>query len=1086
MKEKFIFIYFFIFISFIFAGNSTVENTRVLVASGYFDFMNIPVVKKMEKKGMTVRSISDITKLDIKTAKKYHIIIMAEPVTRKINNTDILSQFLNEGGTVLFFTSGFSKKRVKNLNRYLEKLGASILPEVVIDSQNSYKCPFGFNLTYSYTENIEKGKELTDGVKGIWYSAGEKVGFHTSPLKVSDKWEVLIEGEKTAASFIPSGLNEKGGLKKGTVNSSPVIVAERKYGKGEIILIGISSIEAFYGQGIKAYQGIIEKNGDGLRKSDFGKFFENCLVYLSKIAKKSDGVGKGEIDEWKNPWEHYYVFDWNKDLFGGNLCKVPAKGLIGIHSSLSDGNIEPLKLIKKAKEEGYKWVVFTEKLENFSKEKWEKLRKICRENSDKDFSVLPGIDYADNTGSRYVAFGDFNWPPEGVFSPDKKRIIQPTFFFNINVAPNGPYNISKNPLRPWDYSLYNIFSVYTIENNKVKDIAFGPYRYLQQIQDDPIPVVVNKIYKIKDIERAKENFSPYIMNDNVAKLTEYFRRHHYFGSYTFFVSNGPEVVDWRAINPSRWTGGKWFLPSTMTYRVKLTAFSDYPIKDIKIFDGTSLFLRFKPEKKNVNIIFDLPHDQQRNLLAEITDSEGRKAITGGIFVRDLLNFRFMCGDRGNSICDALQTDKYGPYLMGPSAPYQRKMTAFGIFPGYGTRHFNILPPYFDGGMRPFGMNVLPLISGLKIFPPESVAETKMGMPVCSRDGLLQEDNIVGYFPKITSSWAPKFKPVDIKDVEITYRYLDITPRAGDPGVILLTGRIKFKKEEKINSIVIYRSGKKTSTGDGDHFVLMTPNKKITGVVSDNPVSLSSEMVPGSYIMAYPCLWGSSGAIAIDKGYIAHLSARKPSINMRVSLSGFPRIVKKGETINYRLILYQGRYGEPPDNRDWENFVNKMGLRGKTGYNVEVKRGKIISKKFFLDFEPENYGIICKINRAKLPVRLPVFIRNLNSNWSAGYYNFENNQFFPFSIDTETNTGYFTIDTNTGNYRIFAGHPVISDKEELKIFVVKFDKKGIVAEVNNVSDKEIKAKVYLNPSIREEMKILTLKSGEFRKVNFQLK
>ena len=73
----------------------------------------------------------------------------------------------------------------------------------------------------------------------------------------------------------------------------------------------------------------------------------------------------------------------------------------------------------------------------------------------------------------------------------------------------------------------------------------------------------------------------------------------------------------------------------------------------------------------MTITFDLPHDQQRNLIAEITDAAGKKAVTGGLFTRDFLNWRFMCSDRGNSICDAIQTDRVGPYLMGPTAPYQR-------------------------------------------------------------------------------------------------------------------------------------------------------------------------------------------------------------------------------------------------------------------------------------------------------------------------------------------------------------------------------------------------------------------------------
>ena len=69
----------------------------------------------------------------------------------------------------------------------------------------------------------------------------------------------------------------------------------------------------------------------------------------------------------------------------------------------------------------------------------------------------------------------------------------------------------------------------------------------------------------------------------------------------------------------------------------------------------------------------------------------------------------MCGDRGNSICDGVQFDETGPYMTGPTAPYQRKMTAFPVAAGYGEHHFSILPPEFDGGIRPFAMNVTPAL-----------------------------------------------------------------------------------------------------------------------------------------------------------------------------------------------------------------------------------------------------------------------------------------------------------------------------------------------------------------------------------------
>ena len=86
--------------------------------------------------------------------------------------------------------------------------------------------------------------------------------------------------------------------------------------------------------------------------------------------------------------------------------------------------------------------------------------------------------------------------------------------------------------------------------------------------------------------------------------------------------------------------------------------------------------------------------------------------------------------------------------MTPTASYQNKMVPWGLLAGYGTRHFNVVPPDFDGGMRPIGMFVVPNIQmpGFTLNPPHSTLESRIEIPVCSRDGILQEDTITGYFP----------------------------------------------------------------------------------------------------------------------------------------------------------------------------------------------------------------------------------------------------------------------------------------------------------------------------------------------------
>ena len=114
-----------------------------------------------------------------------------------------------------------------------------------------------------------------------------------------------------------------------------------------------------------------------------------------------------------------------------------------------------------------------------------------------------------------------------------------------------------------------------------------------------------------------------------------------------FVSDGPIVTDWHTANETRVTGGKWWLPGTEKYRVRLSVHSTVPITDIKIYDGPFLFRRFRPNQEKVVLTFDGLHDMQHNLTADITDANGKRAITGGSNIRDWLNFRFMCGDRGN-------------------------------------------------------------------------------------------------------------------------------------------------------------------------------------------------------------------------------------------------------------------------------------------------------------------------------------------------------------------------------------------------------------------------------------------------------
>jgi len=1090
------------------------KGIRILICDAYFDLLNIPAVLKLKAAGAEVRG-GNLSELTWDTAKQYHIIIAVDepPLKNKLGAEgppQVLEKFVKAGGGVFFFCSHTSAKN--DINQYLKPFGAELLRELVEDPQQTFQTPTGFRLVYAYSGNIATGHPVTEGVKGIWYNAQVDL-FHTSAIEVSGDWKILVSGEATAKSASVGNLNEEHLRKAGKFQSSPPILAAREFGLGTVLLTGISPMEAFDGQGLPAYQSILMEKGDGMRKSDFGRLYENALTWMAKHAGEAKGLGEGELKPVVNNWVDARAIDWDKDVLAGQKCTKPAKGVIGLHSTLSDGKATPEALIARAKAAGLQWVAFTEKFEvlaagqwkpseinspgyeaaerlnTLSPVKWEILRKICREASTDEFCAMPGLDYSDNTGDRWVVFGDFNWPPEKVFSPDKTKIIDPQWWFNIGTVPNGPYNAGKNHLRPWDCSLYNRWPVRTTIDGKQTDDARSAFRYVQGNQDDPFPMAVDMVFDENQLAGAAGRMCNYLTIDKPKDLTKLLKNYMYYGSWMGFVSDGPVVTDWRCYNGSRGTGGKWYLASTEKYRIKLGVHSDEAITDIKIYDGPQLFLRFCPGKQDVSITFDVPHDKQRTLFAEITDAKGRIAVTGGHFSRDMLYFRFMCGDRGNSICDAIQVDAAGPYLMGPTAPYQRKMTPFGAAAGYGMRHFNILPPRFDGGMRQIAMHIIPniKISGFSLNPPGSTLEARDEIPVCSRDGILQEDTITGYFPGRADAWSPKLEPVDIKDVKISYRYLDITARAGDPGVILFEGKVRFEKPAKLESLAVFSVCHAGSQGDGNQYMIATPDRTVAGINSSVPFSASAPVIPGSYVVAFPSLWGSTGAMALDDGYIAGVYAVLPSVRLDLSLANMPRNMKAGEEINYRMVLMHGPPNEAANTSGWEDFAKSMGFNGKPAYEVkDVKVGKVTGTRFLLELEPDDGGFVGTVTGANLPCRLPVRVANMNQNWTFAYFDLDRKEWFPSAVDQVISKGYFTLDTRLGNHRIFAGHPVVADNKDLRILAFSDGKTKIHASVNNVGDAAVDAVVRLNPALNKAAPVkIHLGSGEVKEIDFNL-
>ncbi|MGD0089946.1 MAG: hypothetical protein ABSE73_08505 [Planctomycetota bacterium] len=1065
------------------------KGARILVCSGYNDLLNLPTVQRLKAAGSEVRG-GNLAGLTWETVKPFNLIIAIgqSPPNAEAGQAvaKVLDRFVRAGGGLLFFRQHYYSEKA---DEYLAPFGASIPWELVQDPTHTYRCPSGFNLVYAYTEQVAPNHPVTEGVKALWYSAGSEILLHTSPLKVSAEWQTLVTGEKEASAIWVGGLHEEHLKKPGAFASAPPLIAAREVGAGAIVLIGINPMEMFYGQGLPAYQDIVLEKGDGLRPSGLGRLYANALRWLAAHAVKSQELGQGALQPAENSWAQAEVHDWNTDAFGNGLCTNPARGVIGAHSTFSDGKAAPEALIEKAKALGLQWLAFTERLEEFSPEKWEQLRKICKSASTPQFAALPGLDYQDNAGARFVAFGDFAWPPEKVFSADKQRIVQPQWWFNINCAPNGPYDLAHSPLRHWDLSMYDFLPVRSTLYGTRIDEDPEAFRHTQGIADDPFPMAVEMVADETQLAAAAGRMCNFITQDAPGDLTKFFMDHCYLASSRGFASDGPLVTDWRAVNGTRISGGKWWLAGTEQYRVRLSVHSRSAITEVCIYDGPRLFRRFCPRQDKVSLTLELPHDQQRNLTAEIVDADGKRAVTGSIQIRDWLNFRFMCSDRGNSITDGVFTDEAGPYLSGPTASYQRKMTPWGVMAGYSDRSFNTLPPDFDGGMRPVPCQATPnfAATGYTLAPPKTTLETRMEVPVCSRDGLLQDETLVGYFAGTTNSWSPKLAPQDIQGVRVRVRNLAITARPHDAGANLVEGALTFDRPLQINSLTVFTIWATSAPGYCDHYALSTPETCVTGLAAAEPFNAAGRMAPGSYACVFPSLWGSGGIVALDDGYQAQIWSKAPTNSLSVTLAGLPRNVQAGETISYRYVVVRGRGQELPNTADWDRFCQTMGLRGKPTYEVkDIKAGEVKSTRFLLELLPADNGFVGTVTQADLPIRLPVRVAGMNPNWTFAWFDLGRKQWFPSAVDPLIRQGYFTLDTRLGPHRLFAGHPVLASSPEVRITVCSDGQSTVRAALNNVGDQPLNLTVRLNPALGDAPpQQLALDVGEVKSAVFSM-
>ena len=287
---------------------------------------------------------------------------------------------------------------------------------------------------------------------------------------------------------------------------------------------------------------------------------------------------------------------------------------------------------------------------------------------------MPGYEIQTECGDRWIASYQAGWPVASLLTADGKKIAvgqsESFLFTTCNSGFVCPFDLVHNPTPPAALSVYSALGAVTYEHGQPRSDDLGDFLHDVQLMDWTVPVAVDLMDKPADLKTVRQRTYNQIAAGSVAEVAAQFRAPSRLGDWR--VSGGPQIVDWRGINLSRSAIGEWVVPGTERWRIRLEAESDAPLREVAIYDGTTRIHRYLPQGKTFSVEIDGLHDQQRALIAVVTDALGRRAFSGYLMVLDLQMYRTMCSDHQNSINCAFAKDAAGNTILYAPAWMQEK------------------------------------------------------------------------------------------------------------------------------------------------------------------------------------------------------------------------------------------------------------------------------------------------------------------------------------------------------------------------------------------------------------------------------
>ena len=855
--------------------------------------------------------------------------------------------------------------------------------------------------SYIWTTNVAS-HPVTADVKGLFLPRiGEWSWPGTVPMRFGKSWQVVVrgmEGTRSVLNANPPGSGREEfaySEKSGAYPSEPEVVGVRDMqgGSGRMMVFPLYITYTWANFGHPGLQDAVLLRGDGVHPSDGFRLLINAYRWLAEPARKA-GMGGYQPPPPPSNRPDLSPLDWSKMRFAQDLPQW--KGLIGAQTAASGGSGSVGRWVAEAKKLGLSYLIFLEDPARLTPQSFEKLLVDCKAETSAAFAAIPGFRYRDVRGIlRYNL--DVRVLPTAENIAADGRIKEPTrivYQHSWRVGA-GFAAIKTMPIDPWwNYVTFGC-APFTFRGPKLVDDGMARYLNMEVNSMFLLPI---SLVEVRSPEEMADSVGSAYLTVFRARSLESMRT--WLGGTAFdspqpcYLTNGPRIDRWAALQ----TNGAPFRPGGNQLRIGLSASSPAGLQEVKIIDATdgSLYRRFDPQgAKHFAVTVDENQRRQWNLCPVVTDGAGKTAI-GPCLNTMVDSYRQWCmGDRLMGMSHVTGWDEKRETLKmfggGIEISYHK-----GI-PGAGEEPANT----YSGGLKIQGIDggnvysaackVRPRISTDLGGEPTQDA-FRYNLRLASHDVSVTDyvgDTQYAERDAFTFNGPPR-QTLPTRLANITSRLWAVRSRWHAPVsdvVYEVTAAFKQNQRLKRFDLSTLRYGEYPNEFD-QLFIRDRSGTALSWLFNvGDKFSRRGDLPAGGYVYQAHVLGGAMGFVPLDEGLSYDSEARGHSL----FIDGKDRLVKAGEKITARFLIFHRPYPDQTNNAWLEKYLGDFGIGRPPAYEHKVFQGRLRGTCYFFDVDSADGGAVVEIRRRDLPHNLPLRVFGLSAAAVTGQYDLQTKQ-----------------------------------------------------------------------------------------------